>query len=324
MLAFVLITGLLTTSSDSVHVVQRGETLYSISKTYSITVPQLQEWNRLSDTRLTIGAELRVIPPRSSVETTAISSPEMPQKQVSVYDFPSGSETLKAEPEDRSVTYTVRSGDTLYGLSQRFNVPIGAIRSLNRLSGDQLSVGQVLILRRERITPSVVEELPENRPQGLFHVYQMGSTLTLSQVLRRFSMDETEFKALNPGVDPSTVKAGQEILVLLPADRRFENPYAQLGSTGQKESISVTLYSSAERATPTSSGELVNPTAFTAGHSTYPLGTLLLLENPANGLSVLVRVNDRIRGTGLKITPASEQFLSLNMAEGQVLVSKAN
>ncbi|HEX2764729.1 MAG TPA: septal ring lytic transglycosylase RlpA family protein [Allosphingosinicella sp.] len=43
----------------------------------------------------------------------------------------------------------------------------------------------------------------------------------------------------------------------------------------------------------TASGERFNPSAMTAAHRTLPLGTRLRVTNVANGLSVVVRVNDR-------------------------------
>ncbi|MFI1744204.1 LysM peptidoglycan-binding domain-containing protein [Flavobacteriaceae bacterium MEBiC06508] len=44
------------------HIVVKGDTLYSISKTYNMTVQELQNINGLSDLVLSIGQELRVKP----------------------------------------------------------------------------------------------------------------------------------------------------------------------------------------------------------------------------------------------------------------------
>lgn len=325
--AFLLSAAALTTPADSIHIVQRGETLYSISKTYRVTVSQLQQWNGLMDARLATGLELRVIPPLSTAtaaqESDAPLSGSDPLTDTSIESASQGN-SLKAEPVGRSVTYTVRSGDTLYRIGQQFNVSVTTLRSLNQLTSDQLSVGQILILRREQMTPSVVQDLPVNRPQGLFYSYQVKREETFAQILRRFSMDETEFRSLNPGIEPDDVVSGQTILVLLPPDRSFDNPYAQKGLSGQKESVSLSVYSSSDRATPTASGELINQDDYTAGHSTYPLGTVLLVQNPSNGISLLVRVNDRIRGSGLRVTAATAQFLQLTTesnSEKQVMVS---
>ena len=52
------------------HQVAAGETLYSISKTYGVTIQQIKEWNNLSTTSLDIGQMIRVAEPQST-QTTA-------------------------------------------------------------------------------------------------------------------------------------------------------------------------------------------------------------------------------------------------------------
>ncbi len=59
---------------------------------------------------------------------------------------------------------------------------------------------------------------------------------------------------------------------------------------------------------PTASGERFNPNAMTAAHKTLPFGTRVKVTNPANGKSVIVRINDRgpyISGRCLDLSRAS-------------------
>jgi rare lipoprotein A len=54
----------------------------------------------------------------------------------------------------------------------------------------------------------------------------------------------------------------------------------------------------------TASGEHFNPNGFTAAHRTLPFGTRLSVTNPANGRTVIVRINDRgpfVRGVSLDL-----------------------
>lgn len=44
---------------------------------------------------------------------------------------------------------------------------------------------------------------------------------------------------------------------------------------------------------PTASGEVFDPEAMTAAHKTWAFGTRVRVTNPANGQSVVVRINDR-------------------------------
>jgi rare lipoprotein A len=43
----------------------------------------------------------------------------------------------------------------------------------------------------------------------------------------------------------------------------------------------------------TANGETFNPNALTAAHKTLPFDTRVRVTNPANGKSVVVRINDR-------------------------------
>ena len=64
----------------------------------------------------------------------------------------------------------------------------------------------------------------------------------------------------------------------------------------------------------TASGERFNPQNLTAAHKTLPFGTLLRVENPANGRSVVVRVNDRgpfVKGRDLDLSAQAAKELGI-------------
>lgn len=94
------------------YIVQKGDSLYSISKMFGVTVDELKRLNNLSSNLLSIGQELII---RNN-------------------DF---------SPNN---TYVVQRGDSLYSISRKFNVPISEIKKLNNLSSDLLSIGQVLLI----------------------------------------------------------------------------------------------------------------------------------------------------------------------------------
>src|SRR5262245_2675046 len=56
----------------------------------------------------------------------------------------------------------------------------------------------------------------------------------------------------------------------------------------------------------TASGEQMNPSELTAAHRSLPFGTRVLVENLANGRSVLVRINDRGPFVGGRIIDLSK------------------
>lgn len=64
----------------------------------------------------------------------------------------------------------------------------------------------------------------------------------------------------------------------------------------------------------TASGERFDMGAMTAAHRTLPFGSKVRVTNPANGRSVVVRINDRgpfTRGRAIDVSPAAAEQLGL-------------
>lgn len=62
------------------------------------------------------------------------------------------------------------------------------------------------------------------------------------------------------------------------------------GTVVSSGTCGVSYYSDGQR---TANGEQFDPNAFTAAHKTLPFNTRVRVTNPANGKSVVVRINDR-------------------------------
>jgi LysM repeat protein len=107
----------LTDVSSAQHVVQTGETLYRISIRYKVTVDQIKKDNNLKSDALSVGMVLRI------GSNQPIVAPVSPQN---------------------TKTYTVVKGDTLSKIAREQNTTIAALRSLNNLKSDNLSIGMVL------------------------------------------------------------------------------------------------------------------------------------------------------------------------------------
>ena len=109
------------------YTVKKGDTLYGISRKYNTTIKEIMELNYLKDTNLIPGTIIRI--------------PEMYTKE-----------------EDMTVpsyiNYTVKSGDTLYGIAKNYKVSIDTIVEDNGLKNNILSIGQNLKIRTNS---SVVE-----------------------------------------------------------------------------------------------------------------------------------------------------------------------
>ncbi len=91
-------------------------------------------------------------------------------------------------------TYTVRSGDTLWLLANRFGTTVDAIRRMNGLSNDNLQIGQVL-------------RIPSDQPTGYFN-YTVRSGDTLWLLANRFGTTVDAIRRMN-GLSSDNLQIGQ-------------------------------------------------------------------------------------------------------------------
>ena len=101
-------------SNAEQYIVVKGDTLWSISIKYNLTVDDLRNFNNLKTDVLDIGQVLNLKKDSSSN-----------------YQF----------------TYTVVKGDTLYGIAGKYNVTVDQITKDNNLKTTTLSIGQQLIIK---------------------------------------------------------------------------------------------------------------------------------------------------------------------------------
>ena len=108
-------------------------------------------------------------------------------------------------------TYKVVSGDTLYGISKKFNMTVDDIKNLNGLTSNNLSVGQLLKVRVPGQTGTPQPSIP-SPVQSSTATYRVVSGDTLFGIARKFSMTVDELKALN-GLVSNNLSVGQMLKV---------------------------------------------------------------------------------------------------------------
>ncbi|MFT4738783.1 MAG: membrane-bound lytic murein transglycosylase D [Cyclobacteriaceae bacterium] len=102
------------------HMIEAGETLWSISKRYEISVDEINEWNNLTSYDvLRIGQNLYVSAP-----------------------------TLKKKAIRNEAVYIVRGGDTYYQIAKKYGMSVTELMDLNNKESTELSVGEELRVYR--------------------------------------------------------------------------------------------------------------------------------------------------------------------------------
>ena len=117
--------------ATSSYTVKAGDTLYAIASRYGLSVASLKALNNLSSNLIHVGQTLKVSGTTSTNQSNQTSS------QTSNNNGATNS-------GNQSGSYTVKAGDSLWGISHKYGMSIDSLKSLNNLSSNFIYPGQVL------------------------------------------------------------------------------------------------------------------------------------------------------------------------------------
>ena len=164
---------------NQTYVVKAGDTLYGISNQFGVSVTELDELNGIKGSALSIGQVLTI-----------------PSKEGS-------------NPNNMFM-YTVKAGDTLYGIAQKYNTSVQKIIDLNYLKNTSLSVGQVI-----RIPEMYTPESEMVLPNYTNYIVKKGDTLY--SIASQFGISvDTLIK--DNALTSNTLKVGASLKIRIPAD----------------------------------------------------------------------------------------------------------
>lgn len=125
-------------TQTSSYTVKSGDSLWKIANAYNMTVQQIRSINKLTSDMLRVGQVLKLTKTSSSGSSSSPSSPN------------------QSGDTGKTTTYTVKSGDSLWVIAQKFNVTAQQIREKNNLKTDVLQIGQKLTItgQQSNTTPN--------------------------------------------------------------------------------------------------------------------------------------------------------------------------
>lgn len=163
-----------------IHEVLKGQTLYSISNAYNVSIDVIKTTNKLSDNKLSEGFLLKI----------------PAKKEVIDNDINNSGIQLSME------NHIVQKGETLYGIAKMYKTNVENIKKLNPGISDNIEEGQVIIVLVKKTTT------PED--SSIFHIVEAGQTLY--SIAKSYLLTVKELKELNPGLT-NEIQIGQKILV---------------------------------------------------------------------------------------------------------------
>lgn len=206
-----------TTTQTSTYIVQKGDTLYSISQKYNTTVEELKKLNNLTTNNISISQKIKVpsqntyiVQPGDTLYKIATQNNTTVQiiknlNQLTTNNLTIGqtlilptSETTNS-PSNETI-YTVQKGDTLYSIAQKYNTTPNNIKNQNNLTTNIISIGQQL-----KISPNQSFQTPQINSN---HTVQPGDTLY--SIAKEYSTTVEKLKTLN-NLNSNNLTIGQTI-----------------------------------------------------------------------------------------------------------------
>lgn len=130
------------------HTVRSGEKLGTIARKYGVTIADLKSWNYIGTKGIKAGKKLIVyvkqdvvVPKNNQVANT----PNAPQTNLATKDTTSSKKL--ADKSSGSKVHKVKKGETLYGISKKYNISMDKLIKINGLKKNpQLMMGQQIKL----------------------------------------------------------------------------------------------------------------------------------------------------------------------------------
>ena len=146
--------------ASNYYVVKSGDSLWSIAKKFNISVDDLKELNKLNSNLLSIGQNLMI-----------------PTK----------------ESSNNNEFYVVKSGDSLWSISNEFGISVQQLKTINNLKSDLLSIGQKLIVSKNLTNKNE---------------YMVKSGDTLYSIANKYGVSVSDLKSFN-NLSNDLLKVGQ-------------------------------------------------------------------------------------------------------------------
>jgi len=238
---------------DSVEV-QKGDTLYSLSKMYKIPLKSLIEENNLSAPyTLNVGQVLRI-----------------PERQ----------------------TYTVAKGDTLYSISRKYNLDVTSLSKLNGLKEPYaINVGQVLALPESVSGQSVAKQKEDAHGVISSYSYVNNTEKNKSGVIAKTEPKVNNAKPANKQIakktPQKTVSVYRKSKFIWPVNGTVVSNFGVVGKGRRNDGINI------KAATGTNVKAADKGVVAYAGNELKGFGNLVLIKH-ADGYITAYAHNDRL------------------------------
>jgi len=173
-----------------IHVVEKGHTVYAISRLYGVPVDEINRLNPSTSDGLSLGETLRIPAPEEGDEA---------------------SWTNPIRIDGKYLIHKAVKGETIFSIAQTYSVDVNDLMELNPSLTDGLKKGQELRIPLVNLeTDSLSDLTPQGRDTMLTHRVEPGETIY--SIGKKYNVTETDLRSANDNF-PTGLKAGAEIYI---------------------------------------------------------------------------------------------------------------
>lgn len=256
------------------HEVEKGQTLFALSRLYNTPVDDILDANPGMGTSLNIGQVVKVpVPGEEDKPNTA------PKEETKLKESSKPASKTKTK---EAYTHTVEAGETLYSISKLHKVEVAQLKAWNELEHTALKVGMEL----------KVGEKPKE-VMAKVHTVERGETLYA--IARKYGAKVEDIRNWN-GLESYEVKVGSKLAVSKP---NTDIAHAsKIKSHKDKFTVEYENGKVVEKGMADVIGQKSGTQKHLCLHRSAPKGSILQVKNEQNGSVVFVRVVGKLPETG--------------------------
>ncbi len=160
--------------------IKKGDSIGQIAETHNVSVSDLRKWNNISGNKIIAG------------------------KTIKIYTSSSKTNTTTKKTSSGSTYHTVKRGETLSQIAEKYKVSIASLREWNNISGNKIIAGKQLKIKKDT----------KNNTSGnnsKYHLVSRGESLY--SIAKKYNTTIQKLKSLNK-LSNNNIKAGQKLKVI--------------------------------------------------------------------------------------------------------------
>jgi len=183
---------------EGIHIVESGDTLFSIARKYHVSLRDLMKLNGIVPTDvIRPGQELKI--PGTGYKRVAATASSGKK---------SGKKTA------RKIVYTVKKGDSLWAIAHRNGTTVRELRRLNKMDAKAvIHTGMKLVVKEEGLSGKSVAKRAEGNKRKKAKIYVVKSGDTLWKIARKHKVSIAELRRFNRLKNGDILRKGMKLTV---------------------------------------------------------------------------------------------------------------